>query len=877
MSAAEVSSSVFSSLSAAATQKESSSISEIIASASSKASESAAKASASGETNTKKKLTKPEEREIIKEDLKIWTSKFDNAAEKALADLKSQIDELTDKAFHAKEKPVAKDLHNLRATVEGGFEQLKKEIVAIVTPLSQDSTEEEKTAAQDKLFAATRKVGVQVRDQAQAIRKEAERFLAKVYDDVSEVADSNLEIIDNIHDIGVQELGMKWAWMEYVNYKDWKKFHELKKSFPDSRVKLIKSAESNDKLSEITQWVESDWEGEATEIARSAAEELKRLKSLGKQKIELADASDDFSNDYVPLAARKAEQQILKAAGNVAEAAGDAKKKVEEALAPEISTTTPVVESIASAASSATEQVKAHIPGGVHAGFVAGAEKIIYDEVWDVLEEAEDGLGSITDTARSKMSEVSKAVSQAYANAAARGTPTQMALHERLSSQASELSSSASVVSEAAFQSASAALYGTPTPATDAMVSVATDKYSAAVAAASSILYGTPTPTHQVILESAKASYASATIAAFDAYNAARRRAATLVQPSDKPAKESLKSVAEAQYSSALSAAENSYGSFTSAASGANSLYQQAVDAAEAAYTSASQAALMHVYGVPTPTPVTDSIYSAAYASYESAKSAADSYYTAISPDILGEAQESHEPMLAGAKEQYSSVLNAAANAYSSASAKVDYSAASSSAASLYSAALAQISSEPTPEPLLSSASAQYTSALEAAKAAYTSAALQPSHLGEQMLQNARDNYEAAKTQADEQYNSWVESATSAAGLAKEKYEALAQFVEDLVYGKEPTYVESVKARMNEVVYGTQTPWWQLATGTVKETVAQATDAVGGAYEQATEAVGQASEKVGEYADQVQEAVVDAAENVEGKLESMKDKVRDEL
>ena len=164
MSAAEVSSSVFSSLSAAATQKESSSISEIIASASSKASESAAKASASGETNTKKKLTKPEEREIIKEDLKIWTSKFDNAAEKALADLKSQIDELTDKAFHAKEKPVAKDLHNLRATVEGGFEQLKKEIVAIVTPLSQDSTEEEKTAAQDKLFAATRKVGVQVRD-----------------------------------------------------------------------------------------------------------------------------------------------------------------------------------------------------------------------------------------------------------------------------------------------------------------------------------------------------------------------------------------------------------------------------------------------------------------------------------------------------------------------------------------------------------------------------------------------------------------------------------------------------------------------------------------------------------------------------------------
>jgi hypothetical protein len=152
------------------------------------------------------------------------------------------------------------------------------------------------------------------------------------------------------------------------------------------------------------------------------------------------------------------------------------------------------------------------------------------------------------------------------------------------------------------------------------------------------------------------------------------------------------------------------------------------------------------------------------------------------------------------------------------------------------------------PEAAISSAQDRYKSALKKAREAYSSASSAafaqptPPSYNEQLLQQARENYEAAKLQAEAQYDSWVGYASDYAGLAREKFEQLQSLVEELVYGKDQTYVESVKSRLSVAVYGTETPVWQWATETLGEKVAQATEAVGDAYNDVVDKVSEAFE-----------------------------------
>ena len=51
---------------------------------------------------------------------------------------------------------------------------------------------------------------------------------------------STLEVLDGIRDLGLQEIGMRWAWMEGVTYKHWAKYHDLKRQvrFLETRGQL---------------------------------------------------------------------------------------------------------------------------------------------------------------------------------------------------------------------------------------------------------------------------------------------------------------------------------------------------------------------------------------------------------------------------------------------------------------------------------------------------------------------------------------------------------------------------------------------------------------------------------------------------------------
>lgn len=478
----------------------------------------------------KKSPTKEEVREIVENDLKDWTGKFQSAADKAAADLSTHINDLTEAAHVKEQEHVDKDLATLESLVESSYDGLKKAIIKNTEPLSSESITEEKEKALALVAAATRKTGVAIRDKAQAIRKESQAFLTKLYDSVAEAADSHMDVLDSVSDVGLQEIGMRWAWIDFVTYKDWQRYHDLKKSFQETRTNVVKSAESNKKLIEVSQWAEKEWEGKATEIAKHAAEELKRLKEVGKRKIELADSSDDFSNTFVPVAAQKAGQQVMDGAEKLAAAATDAKEDVQEKVesivdgakssldsaATKVSETvygteqpytesvvsvaseaveeatsklsekvygtesgvaekvatalseavlgseepTPLASSVASVASDAGEFVKSHVPGGVHAGFVAEAKTILFDEDDDTFGNKLTAAGDIMSE---KLKDASRAVSDAIA-----GTRTAKGAGEKATSIASEKYA-------AALSAASSALYNTPS---SGMVAIATGERS---------------------------------------------------------------------------------------------------------------------------------------------------------------------------------------------------------------------------------------------------------------------------------------------------------------------------------------------------------------------------------------------------------------
>jgi len=325
-----------------------SSVSAEAASAKTSASSQAAGAN-EGETGDSeaKKPTKEEIREIIKADLVSWKVKFGAATEKAARDLNSQIDEILIEARNRQEIHVLKEIQSLEELIEREFSFLKNVVKELARPVVSEKGEEHQQTSEETFAAKSKKSGIKIRDKAQSIRVEGQQFLSNVYADVVKAADNHLEGLDSVLDLAMQELGMKWAWMDYVTYKDWQKYHELKKDFETLRRNVVAAAQRNKKLTEITRWTENDWEGKATEIAKEAADKLKRLKTVSRRKIQLSDPSDDFSESVVPVAADKAAQAVTKEAEYALSAAEELMGEASEEV---IGTQRPAAQSAASVA-----------------------------------------------------------------------------------------------------------------------------------------------------------------------------------------------------------------------------------------------------------------------------------------------------------------------------------------------------------------------------------------------------------------------------------------------------------------------------------------------------------------------------------------------
>jgi vacuolar-type H+-ATPase subunit H len=462
-------------------------------------------------------------REKIQSDLKIWQGKLSMAAEKGSEDLQGRINEITSRQIDNQAHGVGKALLvQLQESAESSTSSLLEKINDAVKSLADDANEAEEDAAYESILSALRSTGSTIRERALAVRTWKQHYDHDTTALVEAALQSTLKVIDNIRDLGLQEIGMRWAWMEGVTYEDWSKYHDLKSTFDEWRGEVEATAHKHKGLSRAQEEGESIQEA-AMEAAEKAAKELTRLKDVARWKIDAHDSSPDFSSRVLPPKAKKVAQQVIEAVNSASEAVSssvaaalpssqgtlesfssvaaskaseiseNAKSQAESVLSAAstksedvssfiIGTPAPVSELIISEASSSVQSASSAIAdqaftaskmvfGGVMAAKVE-AKQIVLDHEFVDDDTVSEKMQSMISAAGDRAADLTNAVSEALQ---LKPTETQGTMES--------VTSLAGAQYEKALSAASSALYGTTQGVVESLSSGAAEKYAQAVTA----------------------------------------------------------------------------------------------------------------------------------------------------------------------------------------------------------------------------------------------------------------------------------------------------------------------------------------------------------------------------------------------------------
>ncbi|KAE8138274.1 hypothetical protein BDV38DRAFT_270742 [Aspergillus pseudotamarii] len=238
-------------------------------------------------------------REKIESDLRTWQEKFSVAADKGVEDLEERLYELVGNYVNGGAKYHGESLVTaLETAVEHELSAVKLRIGELTEALPNEYSPAEQTA-QSELLKDIRQAAVIIRDRAHAIREWHNSFDQELVHRVSSRVNSTLDVLDSVRDLGLQEIGMRWAWMDGVTYKDWARYHALKAQFEDWKGKFREVGMRHPKL-EDARALSDDILSRGMDTAEAAAKELARLKDVGRWKIAAREVSDNFDTRSGP-------------------------------------------------------------------------------------------------------------------------------------------------------------------------------------------------------------------------------------------------------------------------------------------------------------------------------------------------------------------------------------------------------------------------------------------------------------------------------------------------------------------------------------------------------------------------------------------------
>ena len=472
-------------------------------------------------------------REKIESDLQNWEDRFAKAADKGIEDLEERVKEITDRQIESQVHGVGEALViQLEEASSSEIAKLKSEIHHLVKKFPEEYDEDDLGKATLSLSRSTRFAGMAVKDKAQAIRSWKEKFDQETRALVSAASASTLDVIDNIRDLGLQEIGLRWAQMEGVTYKDWSRYNEVKKTFDEWRSKIQAVALGHEGL-QASKETSEELESRGMGLAEETAKELARLKEVGNWKLEAGDITDDFSTRYIPAKAAAGARKVMDKASSAseqvqgtpqgtfesvtsdaAEQAFDAASSVSSAVA---GTKSGAAEDGSSQASAAASRVSEELQ--------KVSDKVVSETASESSTPASDSPSSLVSSASSSASSIaSQASRKVYGGAMAQKVGDQKPILDDVISDDDDATYSEkmqSMVNQAGDKYADitqavsdALLKATSTQGTvESASSVAEEQYSKALAAASSVLYGTQTGTVERATSVAAGKYAEAVAA----------------------------------------------------------------------------------------------------------------------------------------------------------------------------------------------------------------------------------------------------------------------------------------------------------------------------------------------------------------------------
>ena len=510
-------------------------------------------------------------RERIDGDLKNWQDKFAKAADKGTEDLQERISDIITRQLGQVRGVGSALLVELEETSSSEESKLQKKVVSVVKSLGDDSSEEDIIKGRTDVSSATRKAGLNVKQKAEALRDWKETFDAETLSLAYAAGNSTLDVINSIRDLGLQEIGIRWANMEGVTYKDWSKYHDVKKTFDEMSKKVVDVAQNHPGLTN-TMEASENIESAGMNTAKATAKELTRLKEVGLWKIDAHDTSDDFSTKYMAAGAAVAAQKVMQKVGSASEHILGTSQGTVESMASRVTEHASGAMSEASSAVMGTEpgiMEKANSKASIAASSASqqASEAVIGTEA-DMAEKAgsqvshaasqaskqvsEAVLGTPQPSSESLYSKVSEVMSEASMQASGvivGNEPVianQPVLVEQVTSRISEAASKASKeVSEGIMgtpqarhesiysaakenleqvvSDASEAVVGTPAPVDKSVASEMTDSAKSLSSSASEAVYGSSTPVAESLSNAAKTASSSVSSLASEATKQAKK------------------------------------------------------------------------------------------------------------------------------------------------------------------------------------------------------------------------------------------------------------------------------------------------------------------------------------------------------------------
>ncbi|KAJ5696203.1 hypothetical protein N7536_006615 [Penicillium majusculum] len=788
-------------------------------------------------------------REKIDSDLERWQGKFALAADKGIEDLEERIGEIVSALIASSANSHGQSLSTALQLVSAEqLSSIKQRINELADSMPEEDAPEIEESTKDLLVRDIRTSAISVRDRAHALREWSISFEDELVRRVTAAVNSTLDVLDSIRDLGLQEIGMRWAWMDGVTYKDWAKYHALKAQLEEWRNE-IRNVGMNHKSVSDARAVASDILDQGMHEAEQAARELVRLKDVGIWKIAAREVSDDFeTRTEAPPTPPKPQEETEESGEGATEVDSDHDASSEQVIAP--TSNDAYEETPSTDASSAAVDAEADFDGA--------DESFMND---DILVEEQPSARS------------------AFGVAAADANSHQAPIlddesHDVLDSLASKAGDTYAEASNAV----SEAIHGTPLSPGEKISSDASQKYSDAVAAASSVIYGTPTPVVQSFMGGASSAFADSTDQAKVLYEIAKSQVLGQMAESSAPAHAQLLASIESAYSGSLKYATDELesklhavratptpstaGPLAQISSIASSRLNQGLSLASEQLTQVQPPATTATASLPRGG--LDPFVLDAQRRYYEAVGLAHDHYSAFVSTASGAVYGSPTPTPAGSSK---GIIEEAGSQYERAS-----SLASASLAAVIASASSAVSSADggKAQSIIDDASSRYNAALSAASSSLSVASISASSAiygtstgpVESLSSQASENWEHLISKASEQiYGAPTPYLQQVVNNGRPQFEAVQELVSELIVGKQPSFTESVLSKLHAAY---ETPYPVAAVSSASSYINQAYGSASSAAASIVSDVPNVEEIVQHANDQLHSAVEAASVGIYG-------------